>query len=161
MKNFKHILVSIALLSIGAMSAKQVKKATTTTPYQPSPTQPSSTQPIVNKPSSFAKASADKQPTQPAKVKTFEQLYYDVKNAKDAWDSEYQLLNQTFVNNLVQDAIDANINEKQLKFLLNIASHHHAQFTGPKSDMDILNGLADQFIEAVTLFDTNKKTNQF
>lgn len=162
MKNFKNILASIALLSIGAMNAKQMGKKATPTPAPEIPSRTpkstSSKQPSFAKASSYAEATKDRSAhKQPTKAKTLEQLYYDVKNAKNAWDNKTQLLNQTFVDNLVKDAIAVGITQDQLKFLLESARDRHAQFIGPKADIDILNHLEEQRHKALLDFILDKK----
>lgn len=128
MKLLKN-LASLALLIIISVEAKQMGKITTTTQTGPQ-IQPSATE--------------DRQKQQLTKAKTFEQLFNEVKNAKNAWDNTTQLLNETFVNNLVTNAKAAKIGINALNFLLNTARDYHAQFTGPKKDIDILHGFERQ-----------------
>ncbi len=130
MTHFKKTLGIAALLTIGAVHAKQVGKKTTPTP---SITAPTPTPVIPRTPKS-----------QPTRAKTFIQLYNEVKHAKNAWDYKDQRLSDVFVKNLFNDAQAAAISRGQLDFLFVLARDCHAQFTGPKKDIDILRDLEDQ-----------------
>jgi hypothetical protein len=143
MKNFKNILASIILLTFPAADAKQVGKKTTATPMPITQPVPSRTQKTT---SSI---------TQPTREKTFAQLYNEVKNARNAWDSKTQLLSDAFVTNLINNAQAAHINKQQLIFLFKLARDCHAQFMGSKSDFDILTNLTNQESEAIENFKKN------
>ncbi len=154
MTHFKKMLAIAALFTIGLAHAKQMVKKTTTAPITTPVTQPIQPikpqtkplpQPKQQPSSSSAKASADR-------AKTFKQLYNEVKNAKNAWDYKTQLLSETFVNNLFNDAQTAKISNMQFDFLILFAQDCHAQFTGPKKDIDILKGLQNQRVNISYLF---------
>jgi hypothetical protein len=145
MKFLKSTLAILVLLGIGSVDAKQVKKATTTTSTTPQTEQPSFAKAPEGRPQGLLQ--------QPTKAKTFEQFFNEVKNARNAWDNKTQLLNQTFVDNLMNDTIDAKIGRSDLGFLLNVARDYHAQFTGPKKDIDILKALEKQQREALDNYD--------
>ena len=140
MTYFKKILAIAALFAIGAAHTKQVgKKATTPVPARINqPTQPQP-KPLL-------------QPKQPTQAKTFAQLYNEVKNARNVWDSKTQLLSESFINNLFNEAQVAAISREQFQFLLDLACDAHAQFTTSKKDIDILSDLNDQCFAAIDRF---------
>jgi hypothetical protein len=151
MTHFKKILAFAALFTIGVAHTKQMEKKTTTAPVT-TPMPAPMPAPIIPRTSSSAQASADRPKSQPARAKTFVQLYNEVKNAKNAWDSKTQLLSKTFVDNLLNDAQATHINQDQLHFLLTLAQNYHAQFTGPKKDIDILKELENQREKILDMF---------
>lgn len=144
MKFLKSTLAIVALLAIGAMNAKSIKK---TEPVTTAPTRPQTGQPMEQV------QPQPKPQQQPIKAKTFAQLFNEVKNARNAWDPRTQLLSKTFVDSLELDALAADINKDDLELLLKAARDYHAQFTGPKKDADILRGLEEQRWQAMDKFD--------
>jgi hypothetical protein len=143
MKFLKSTLAIVALLAIGAVNAKSLTK---TAPVTTAPTRPQAGQPM-------GQVQPQPKPQQQRTVKTFAQLFNEVKSARNAWDSKTQLLSKTFVDNLVNDAIAADINKDDLELLLKAARDYHAQFTGPKEDAALLKELEEQRWQAMDKFD--------
>lgn len=143
MKFLKNTLSIVALLTIGLASAKGLKTTSSATP----------TRPQTGQPTGHVQPRPQIQPQQqPTKVKNFGQLIQEVKRARNAWDAKTQLLNQSFVDNLVTEAIEGDLSQNNLNVLLKMARDFHAQFTGPKKDADILRDLAAQRENALDEF---------
>ena len=137
MKFLKNTLTIIALLTIGSVAAKGLTKTGTTST--------TATRPQTGQQMEQSQPKTQQKPQQqPTKGKNFAQLFQEVKNAKNVWDSQNQVLNQTFVDRLMNDAVAANLTKKNLDILLIMARDYHAQFTGHKKDADILYALVDQ-----------------
>lgn len=155
MTYFKKILAIVALFAIEAAHAKQIgKKAITTTPSvttsMPAP-MPTSEIPRTQKSTASRANRPVTQPTQQQPI-NFEQLYNQVKYAKNAWDYKTQLLSDAFVNQLLKDAQAARISKDDLNFLFMLARACHAQFIGPKKDIDILTDLIEQQKANIDIF---------
>ncbi len=155
MINFKKRLAIVTLFSIGATHAKQVgKKAITTTPSvttsmpapMPTPEMPRTQKSTASKTNRPVNQPTQQQPT------NLEQLYNQVKYAKNAWDSKNQLLSDAFVNQLLKDAQAARISIQHLDVLFMLAIACHAQFIGPKKDIDILTDLIEQQKANIDIF---------
>ena len=143
---FHNLLVIIVLCTIGSINARTMG----TTAPKPVITGQPTNQPVVTPPQK--PVINTQQPT--VQINTFAQLSNKIKGGGILiWDKGSQLLNQNFVNTLVNDAKAAKITDDQLEFLLNMARDYHAQFRGNREqDIKILNALAAQRETAKTNF---------
>lgn len=156
---FKKVFVIVILCNMHCITAKRtgIKATTPSAPIQPSFAKPSFyTEATKNKPESrqpAAKPTVQQPqpqiqpiPSRPA-IKTFQQLVAHVKNSPthSVWDNTKKILQQTFVNNLIKDAVAARLRRTQINALLIIARDTHAQFTGnTNTDTTILKNLETQ-----------------
>jgi len=150
MKFLKNTLAMVALLAIGSVDARAVRKGATAT-TRPSG-QPVSTQ--VGKGIQQGQEGQEGQKGQeeaPVKKnipqKTFKDIALEITkaNQKSVWDSKTNLLQDTFVNRVVADCKNSDLIDEELLMLLKLARDKHAQFTGDsKKDTAILTELALQ-----------------
>ena len=161
MKFLKNTLAMVALLAIGSVDARAVRKGATAT-TRPSG-QPVSTQ--VGKGIQQGQEGQEGQKGQeeaPVKKnipqKTFKDIALEITkaNQKSVWDGKTNL-QDTFVKQVVADCKNSNLSADNLLMLLKLARDKHAQFTGDsKKDTAILEELALQRNDAKDLLETDE-----
>lgn len=138
MKFFKNRLAIVALCAINSMNAQVVSSPTTKytggTPIK------------------------QVQEIQLPTGKTYADLVKYVKEYQYTWDNQKQMLHEPFVNQMIKAAEEANLEEFQLKALLQTARDKHAIFTGnPEKDRAILEKINIGIDESAKALSLTKK----
>ena len=129
MKFFKHTVAIVALCAISCMNARIA----------------SGDMPITRQ--------TDK--IQLPAGKSYADLVTYVKEYQYTWDNQKQTLHEPFVNQMINAATEAKLNEAQLKVLLQTARDKHAIFTGNEEEdraiLEKINVTIDDSAKALAL----------
>jgi hypothetical protein len=141
MKYINILVLFISLTGIDSINAKAPRAAQPIAqkiPAVAAPAKPAFVQPI-----------AQPAPQPVVQKQTFKDLITSVKNDRNAWDPVASKLNQNFVNNIVQKAHDARLEDSQVDALLKTARDAQGVFSGnPHKDIAILNAVDEQIRSA-------------